>query len=78
MFYDPLNQQVIDYVDGQADLARSLIRAIGNADARIGEDKLRMLRAVRFAARFNFAIEAATESAIARHAAELQVVSASA
>ena len=75
MFYDPLTEQVIDYVDGQSDLKRSLIRAIGNADARIGEDKLRMLRAIRFASRFNFAIEAATESAIARHAHELQIVS---
>lgn len=75
MFYDPLAEQVIDYVDGQADLQRSLVRAIGNADARIGEDKLRMLRAIRFAARFNFAIEAATESAIARHAHELHIVS---
>ncbi len=75
MFYDPLTEQVIDYVDGQNDLQRSLIRAIGNADARIGEDKLRMLRAIRFAARFNFAIEAATESAIARHAHELKIVS---
>ncbi len=75
MFYDPLKDEVIDYVGGQADLQRSLIRAIGDADARIGEDKLRMLRAIRFAARFNFAIEAATESAIARHASELSVVS---
>lgn len=75
MFYDPLKGEVIDYVGGQADLERSLIRAIGDADARIGEDKLRMLRAIRFAARFNFAIEAATESAIARHAGDLRVVS---
>ena len=75
MFYDPVKDQVIDYVGGQADLDRSLIRAIGDADARIGEDKLRMLRAIRFAARLNFAIESATESAIARHASELTVVS---
>lgn len=75
MFYDPLDSRVIDYVGGQVDLQRGLIRAIGDADARIGEDKLRMLRAVRFAARFSFAIEAATESAIARHSHELRVVS---
>ncbi len=75
MFYDPLKQTVIDYVGGQQDLERCLIRAIGDADARIGEDKLRMLRAVRFAARFSFAIEAATEAAVARHAHELCVVS---
>ncbi len=75
MFYDPVDQQVIDYVGGQKDLSRGLIRAIGDADARIGEDKLRMLRAIRFAARFGFAIEAATEAAIARHAPELSIVS---
>lgn len=75
MFYDPLTQSVIDYVGGRDDLSRGLIRAIGNADARIAEDKLRMLRAVRFAARFGFAMEAATEAALARHYAELSVVS---
>lgn len=72
---DPLSNQVIDFVGGQADLERSLLRAIGNADARIAEDKLRMLRAIRFAARFNFGIEAATEAAITRHADELSIVS---
>ncbi|MGN6135429.1 MAG: CCA tRNA nucleotidyltransferase [Aureliella sp.] len=75
MFYDPLSQQVIDYVGGRHDLERGLIRAIGDADARIAEDKLRMLRAVRFAARFGFAIEASTQAALARHAAELCIVS---
>lgn len=75
MFYDPLSEQVIDYVGGREDLERGLIRAIGDADARIAEDKLRLLRAVRFAARFGFAIEASTEAALARHAAELAIVS---
>lgn len=75
MFYDPIIEQVIDYVGGQADLERGLIRAIGDADARIAEDKLRMLRAVRFAARFGFAIEAATQAALARHAPQLCIVS---
>lgn len=75
MFYDPLAEAVIDYVGGQADLQRGCLRAIGCADDRIGEDKLRMLRAVRFAARFGFAIEAATRQAIARHAAEVNCVS---
>jgi poly(A) polymerase len=75
MFYDPLAEQIIDYVGGREDLQRGLIRAIGDADARIAEDKLRMLRAVRFAARFGFAIEAATQAALARHASELSIVS---
>ncbi|MCC6509330.1 MAG: CCA tRNA nucleotidyltransferase [Pirellulaceae bacterium] len=75
MFYDPISQKVIDYVGGSADLQRGLIRAIGDADARIAEDKLRMLRAVRFAARFGFAIESATEAALQRHADQLSIVS---
>jgi poly(A) polymerase len=64
MFLDPVSDTVIDYVGGQADLARGIIRAIGDPAARIGEDRLRMLRAVRFAARFGFAIEPATFAAI--------------
>ncbi len=75
MFYDPLTAAVIDYVGGQADLQHGCLRAIGFADDRIGEDKLRMLRAVRFSARFGFTIEAATRRAIARHAAEVNCVS---
>ncbi len=75
MFFDPLSEEVIDYVDGQRDLKRGLIRAIGNADERIAEDKLRMLRAVRFAARFGFEIEAETWAAVSRHARQVAVVS---
>ncbi len=75
MFYDPLQGSVIDYVDGQADLQRGLIRAIGRAEDRIAEDKLRMLRAIRFAAKFGFAIEPETRGAIARHAREVALVS---
>lgn len=75
LFFDPITEAVIDYVGGQADLQRRCLRAIGCADDRIGEDKLRMLRAVRFAARFGFEIEAATRAAIARHAAEVACVS---
>jgi tRNA nucleotidyltransferase/poly(A) polymerase len=76
LFYDPLTDQVIDYVGGQEDLARRVIRAIGDPLARIAEDKLRMLRAVRFAARFDFAIDDATLNAIKQQARELIVVSA--
>ena len=64
MFLDPVSDTVIDYVGGQDDLQRGIIRAIGDPAARISEDRLRMLRAVRFAARFGFAIEPATFAAI--------------
>lgn len=76
MFLDPLTDEVIDYVGGREDLRAGIIRAIGDPHARLAEDKLRMLRAVRFAARFGFAIDPATESAIAAHAAEAVLVSA--
>ena len=64
LLLDPLTGRVIDSVDGQADLRAGVIRAIGDAGARIAEDRLRMLRAVRFAARLGFEIEPATRAAI--------------
>jgi poly(A) polymerase len=67
--------EVLDYVDGQADLKAKIIRAIGEPDRRFKEDKLRMMRAVRFAARFGFEIEAETFRAIRRHVAEIHQVS---
>jgi tRNA nucleotidyltransferase/poly(A) polymerase len=76
LFFDPLAEQVIDYVGGQADLRAGVIRAIGLARDRIAEDKLRMLRAVRFAATFGFAMEATTADAIRAQASELVIVSA--
>ena len=54
LFYDPCQRKVIDYIGGQEDLNRGLLRAIGDAWTRFDEDKLRMLRAVRFAAAFDF------------------------
>jgi poly(A) polymerase len=68
--------EVLDFVGGQADLKNRVIRAIGEADRRFAEDKLRLMRAVRFAARFGFAMEAATLAAVRRHAVELTQVSA--
>lgn len=68
--------EVLDYVGGQTDLQAGLVRAIGEPDRRFREDKLRLLRAVRFAARFGFLIEAATFEAIRRHAREITQVSA--
>ena len=64
MFFDPLTQQLLDYVEGQQDLQRKVIRAIGDPTARFEEDKLRMLRAVRFSATFDFPLEEATANAI--------------
>ncbi len=64
MFYDPLEDHVIDYVGGREDLEAGLIRAIGDPSARFREDKLRLLRAVRFAARFGFRFDPATWEAV--------------
>ena len=68
--------EVIDFVGGQADLKAGVIRAIGEPDRRFAEDKLRMMRAVRFAARFGFEIEHATFVAIRKHAGAMKDVSA--
>ncbi len=76
MFYDPVAETVIDYVGGQADLAAGRLRAIGDADARFREDRLRLLRAVRFAALLGFDIEPDTWTAVCAHAGEVGVVSA--
>src|SRR5437763_6045533 len=61
---DPLTGDVIDHVRGRQDLALGIVRAIGDPETRLREDHLRMLRAVRFAARFGFSIEPATMAAI--------------
>ena len=68
MFLDPLENRVIDYVGGRDDLARGVVRAIGDPAARLDEDKLRMLRAVRLSARLGFAIEPGTWDVIRREA----------
>lgn len=71
----PMHGRIIDYVDGRADLQRGVIRAIGDADDRFAEDYLRMLRAVRFAARLGFRIEEQTQRAIRMHARYLGQIS---
>ena len=76
LFYDPVAERVIDYVGGQQDLQRKIVRAIGNPAERFTEDKLRMLRAVRFAATFGFELEKDTLDAMIAMAAEIRVVSA--
>jgi poly(A) polymerase len=79
MMLDPLAGktpgEVLDFVGGRKDLAAGLIRSIGDAEKRFGEDKLRMLRAVRFAARFEYGIETATFAAIQKLASEIEIVS---
>lgn len=76
MFYDPVEDQIIDYVGGQEDLQKKIIRAIGDPEKRFAEDHLRMLRAVRFAHTLGFDIEPATRAAIQKHAADLSKISA--
>lgn len=75
LFYDPVNQTILDFVDGRADLARRVVRAIGNAADRFEEDHLRLLRAVRFAAVLEFELDAATAAAIRACAPLLATVS---
>lgn len=67
--------EVLDYVAGRADLSAGVIRAIGEPERRFTEDKLRMLRAVRFAARFGYTIDPDTFAAIRKHASEIHFVS---
>ena len=75
LFYDPIGEEVVDFVGGQEDLAGQVIRAIGDPRERFGEDKLRMLRAVRFSATFQFTLEADTLVAIREMAHQIAVVS---
>ena len=75
MFFDPVEEQVLDYVGGQADLAAGIVRAIGDPHARMREDKLRLLRAVRFAAVLGFELDPVTADAVTEMAPELSVVS---
>ena len=75
LLLDPLSGEVLDFVGGRDDLAAGVIRTIGDPEHRFAEDKLRMLRAVRFAARFDYAIEPATFAAMRKLAHEVQVVS---
>ena len=78
LLQDPITGQVLDFVEGRADLEARVIRAIGNPQIRFAEDHLRMLRAVRFAARLGFAIEPQTMDAIRRMAPAINEISAEA
>ena len=75
MMLDPVTHEVLDFVGGRTDLAAGVVRAIGDPERRFSEDKLRMLRAVRFAARFEYQIDPATFSAIQHLAKQIHQVS---
>jgi poly(A) polymerase len=76
LFFDPETEEILDYVGGQDDLARGLIRCVGEPEERFHEDHLRLLRAVRFAARFGFDIDEKTRAAMVAQAASIQKTSA--
>jgi len=75
MFHDPVADKFIDFVGGRDDLRSQTLRAIGDPVARFREDKLRLLRAIRFAARFGHDIDPATWEALSAHAADIHAVS---
>lgn len=75
MFYDPIAKKVYDYVDGEADIGRKVLRTIGDAEKRFAEDYLRMLRAVRFSVQLGFEIEAKTWQAVCSGAGNISKIS---
>ncbi len=75
LFFDPVEHQVLDFVNGQRDLQSGLIRAVGDPHQRFCEDRLRLLRAIRFSAGLNFTIETATWEAIRQEAPGIQEIS---
>jgi poly(A) polymerase len=76
LFYDPVTNEIIDHVGGKTDIGRKLVRTIGEPRQRFGEDKLRMLRAIRFAANLRFEIDPATFTAVQEMATQIHIVSA--
>ncbi|MES2308226.1 MAG: CCA tRNA nucleotidyltransferase [Verrucomicrobiota bacterium] len=74
MFYDPITQEIIDYVGGREDLQKKIIRTIGNPEDRFREDKLRLLRAIRFATKLDFQIEPKTFETIQKLSSEVTTV----
>ncbi|OHC00448.1 MAG: hypothetical protein A3G70_02940 [Planctomycetes bacterium RIFCSPLOWO2_12_FULL_39_13] len=76
LLYDPIKNEMLDYVSGREDISKGIIRTIGNPIERFTEDKLRMIRAARFACRFNFPIHEKTRQAIIKLARQIHVVSA--
>ena len=75
MFYDPLEEKVIDYFDGREDLQRKVIKTVGDAQQRFKEDYLRMLRAVRFSAQLDFKIDQQTWQGICDNSEKISKIS---
>src|SRR5260221_14369713 len=71
LFYDPIAERLIDYVGGQKDLAAKVLRAIGNPGDRFREDRLRMLRAVRFATTLGFDLDGPTWRAVCENSSHI-------
>ena len=76
MFYDPIEKKVLDFVGGQEDLAKGILRTIGEPEDRFGEDYLRLMRAVRFATQLNFELEGRTWEALKKYAGKIRGISA--
>jgi poly(A) polymerase len=76
LFFDPQNGQYIDFVEGEQDIQQRVVRAIGDPEARFSEDKLRILRAIRFTASLDFELDTATRQAVTKMADQIRVVSA--
>src|SRR5262249_4644402 len=75
LLYDPIENEVIDYVKGREDISAQIVRAIGDPHARFEEDKLRILRAIRFGARLGYTIEPETWDAVRAMAPKIHQVS---
>jgi len=75
LLYDPVSGEIVDHVQGRADLEAGLVRTVGDPEQRFREDHLRLLRAVRFTARFSFRLEQETEAAVRLLAPKVAVVS---
>ena len=75
IFFDPISEKYIDFVGGKSDIDKKVIRAIGDPNLRFQEDHLRLLRAIRFAARFNYEIEADTWNSIKTNASGISKIS---
>ena len=75
IYYNPLTLEIIDPADGSSDLREKVLRAVGDADLRFEEDALRLMRAVRFAARYGLTLHEGTREAIRRHAGTLTAIS---
>jgi poly(A) polymerase len=76
LFFDPVKEEVLDHVEGAADIQARVLRTVGDPDTRFAEDYLRMMRAVRFAFRLGFRIDPPTYKAIQKHAPSIQYISA--